>query len=153
MRFETKFDRWIVAVMVGGVALSLVVPAELFFTAVEPHRPPLWCAILPWLIWGVVLTCMLPQYYEVRTAGLFIRQGWRKILIPYAALVGIQAVSDAHSAGVFSTDRLLVTTRQGKCYVIAPAEQRQFLDEVSQKTLLERRGSGIGLPLSPLTGI
>jgi hypothetical protein len=153
MRFETKYDPWIVAVMVGGVALSLVVPAELFFTATGPHRLPLWCAVLPWLIWAGVLPCILPQYYEVRTEGLFIRQGWRKILIPYAALVGIQAVSDARSAGVFSTDRLLVTTREGKCYVIAPAGQRQFLDHVSQWTLLERRGSGIGLPLSPLTGI
>jgi len=153
MRFETKYDLWIVAVMIGGVALSLVAPAVLFFTAAGPHRLPLWFAVLPWLIWAGVLPCMLPQYYEVRTEGLFIRQGWRKILIPYAALVGIQAVSDARSAGVFSTDRLLVTTREGKCYVIAVAEQRQFLDEVSQKTLLERRGSGIGLPLSPLTGI
>jgi hypothetical protein len=102
MRFKTKFDRSIVALMFAGVALSLVLPAELFFTASGPHRLPLWCAVLPfWLIWGVVVTCMLPQYYEVRTEGLFIRQGWREILIPYAALVGIQAVSDARSARVF----------------------------------------------------
>jgi hypothetical protein len=153
MRFETKYDRWIVAVMIGGVALSLVLPAELFFKAAGPHRPPLWCVVLPWLIWAGVLLSMLPQYYDVRMEGLFIRQGWRKILIPYASLVGIQAVSDARSAGVFSTDRLLVTTREGKCYVIAVAGQRQFLDEVSYKTLLERRDSGIGLPLSPLIGV
>lgn len=109
--------------------------------------------MIPWLIWAYVLPCTLPRYYEVRTEGLFIRQGWRKVLIPYAALVRLQAVSDATSAGVFSTDRLLVTTREGRCYVIAPAEQKQFLDEVSHRTILERRASGLGLPLSPLTGI
>ena len=57
------------------------------------------------------------------------------------------------AAGVFSRDRLLVTTCEGKCYVIAPAEQGKFLDEMSRKTHLERRGSGLALPLPPLTGI
>ena len=152
MRFEAKFDGWIVGALIVGAAVSLVLPTAAVMNLPAARRPAVWVAAIPWLIWAYVLPCMLPQYYEVRTDGLFIRQGWRKILIPYAALVGLQAVSDATSAGVFSTDRLLITTGEGKSYVIVPANQREFLDAVSQRTILERRASGLGLPLSPLTG-
>ena len=145
MRFETKFDLWIVAAMIAGAAVSLGVPL-----AVGAWRVAPWAAVLPWIIWVVVLPCVLPQYYELRQDALFIRQGWRKIVIPYAFLVALQAVSDSRSAGVFSTDRVIVTTREGKTYVIAPAKQEEFLDEVASRTGLKRRGSGLALPLSPL---
>ena len=54
-----------------------------------------------------MLVNMLPQYYEVRTDGLFIRQGWRKALVRYADLVEPQSTTGARIAGVFSIDRIL----------------------------------------------
>ncbi len=152
MRFETKFDWWIVVALMGAAAVTLPLPA-LRILKLGTHSAPFWLAFFPWLVWAYVLSCTLPQYYDVRPDGLFIRQGWRKILLPYASLAGVQPVSEALSAAVFSTDRVLVTTRQGKSYVIAPAEQSRFLDEISRRTLLERKGSGLGLPFSPLAGI
>jgi hypothetical protein len=61
--------------------------------------PPL-LKMLPLVIWPFVLVNMLPQYYEVRADGLFIRQGWRKVLVPYAYLAELQSTTDARSARV-----------------------------------------------------
>jgi hypothetical protein len=102
--------------------------------------------------WGIVLSCMLPQYYEVLESGLFLRQGWRKSLIPYASLVELQPMSDSRSSGVFSTQRILVVTREGKRFLIAVAEEERFLAEVSKRCpQLERRDFGWGIPLAPPT--
>jgi hypothetical protein len=107
---------------------------------------------LPWPIWSIVLLCTLPQYYEVRPDGLFIRQGWRKVLIAYADLTELQATTDTRSAAVFSMDRMLVGTRDGRSLIIAPADQEGFLAAVAQRCpRLERKGSGLGSPLSAPT--
>jgi hypothetical protein len=104
-------------------------------------------------IWLIVLAAMLPQYDEVREDVLFLRQGWRRILIPYTSLIGIQARSDSMSVPVFSTDRLLIVIRGGKRFLIAVAERERFLAEVSQPCpQLERRTQGLVIPLPPSLG-
>lgn len=150
MRFETKFDRWLVVVLVLAAVVSCGVLPATRFLAPGSHPGPLWLAFTPWVIWLIVLPCMLPQYYEVQEAGLFLRQGWRKNLIPYASLVELQSTSDSRSAGVFSTDRMLVVTQDGKRYLIAVAEDDRFLAEVGKRCpQLERRNFGLGMPLAP----
>jgi hypothetical protein len=102
------------------------------------------------VLWLVVLSGTLPQYYEVRADGLFIRQGWRKSLIPYASLVEVQSVSDSRSAALFLTDRILIVTQSGKRFVIAVAEHDRFFSELAKRCpQLERRAFGLGTPLSP----
>jgi len=100
---------------------------------------------MPLAIWLIALPCTLLQYYEVREDGLFLRQGWRKSLSPYASLVELQSMSDSRSAGVFSTDRVLAVTQEGKRFLIAVAEEESFLTEVSKRCpQLERRNFGFG---------
>jgi hypothetical protein len=108
--------------------------------------------VLPLVVWPFVLVNMLPQYYEVRADGLFIRQGWRKVLIRYLDLVELQATTDTRSAGVFSMDRMLVVARNGKSWIIAPADAEGFLAAVAMRCPhLERKGSGLASPLSSPT--
>jgi hypothetical protein len=152
VRFATKFDRWIVAVMILGAFASLVLPWLSLAGGPLHHPAPGWVRMLPWPIWIIVLVCTLPQYYEVRPDGLFIRQGWRKVLIAYADLTELQATTDTRSAAVFSMDRMVVTTRDGRSLIIAPADQEGFLAAVAQRCPhLERKGSGLGSPLSAPT--
>jgi len=150
MRFETKFDRWLVVVLVlAAVATCVVIPA-LRILAPGPHPGPLWGPVLPLAIWLIMLPCTLPQYYEVRETGLFLRQGWRRSLIPYESLVELQSRSDSMSAAVYSTDRILVVTKEGKRFVIAVAEEDRFLAEVAKRCpQLDRRNFGLGMPLAP----
>lgn len=149
MHVAAKFDRWMVVVLFVGAAVSLGLPTHGWIVR---HQPPL-PAVLPiWLIWIAVLVATLPQYYEVRGDGLFIRQGWRKALIPYASLVELQPNRDARGAGVFSMDRILVVTKESRTFVIAPADPNGFLDAVAQRSpQLERKGFGLALPFSAPT--
>jgi hypothetical protein len=147
MRFKTKFDRWIVAALAVPVCLSL----GLALLGGSSDSPPRALAFLPWLILAVVLSCMLPQYYDVRGDGLFIRQGWRRILIAYDDLVSLQTTTDSRSAGVFSTDRMLVTAGDGRTFIIAPNDQEGFLDAVAQRApQLERKGFGLAVPFASM---
>jgi hypothetical protein len=150
MRFATKFDRWLVVVLVLTGALTCVI-LPIRFLVSSPHSAPIG-AFIPLAIWLIVLPSTLPQYYEVREDGLFLRQGWRKTLIPYESLAELQPMSDSRSAAVFSTDRILVITQAGTRFLIAPAERERFIDQVERKTpQLERRGFGLGFPLSTPT--
>lgn len=150
MRFETKFDRWLVIALVVAACASFSLPASLLKPGPHP-TPQIVAACLVPILWFVVLSSTLPQYYEVRADGLFIRQGWKKSLLPYASLVEAQSVSDSRSAGVFSTDRILIVLQNGKRFVIAVKEEERFFSELARRCpQLERRASGLGTPLSPL---
>jgi len=58
-------------------------------------------------------------------------------------------MSDSRSAGVFSTQRLLVATSEGKRFIIAVAEEERFLAEIARRCpLLEHQPFGLGLPFA-----
>jgi hypothetical protein len=149
MRFATKFDRRLMCLLIPAAVLTcIVLPAMRLFKP-GAHPAPLPLALLPPVLCVFVLAATLPQYYEVRGEGLFIRQGWRKMLIPYPSLVELQPTFDSRSAAVYSMDRLLVVTRENRRYVIAPTDQSGFLDAVAQfAPQLERRATGLSVPFS-----
>jgi hypothetical protein len=148
MRFATKFDRWLVILLIGAAVLTVPLPIWGFLTN-PAATGSLWRAILVPLVWLVFLPCTLPQYYEVRSDCLFIRQGWRKIMLPYASLVALQPVTEYSSAPVFSTGRLVVTTRENTWFVIAPALQREFIEAVAARCPhLEHKDFGLALPFA-----
>jgi hypothetical protein len=150
MRFATRYDRWLVVVLAFSAAFSCgVVPGMRLFAPAR-HPGPVWLSLIAWPLWLIVLGAMLPQYYEVRQDGLFIRQGWRKILLPYASLIEVQSVSSTMSAGVFSFQRLLVVSADGRRLLIAVRDEDRFLKEVAGRApQLERRNFGLGTPFAP----
>lgn len=152
MRFETRFDRWLVVfLMVSFLATCFVIPT-LIFLAPGSALAARCLAFAPLLIWLIVLPNTLPQYYEVREDGLFVRQGWRKSLLPYASLVELQRMSDARSAAVYSTRRILIVTKESQQFLIAVADEARFLTEVAGRcSHLQKRPFGFGLPLSAPT--
>jgi len=146
VRFETRFDRWLVVLVVLASIVTCVGLPLLAFLKPGGHAPPVWVPILPPVLWLIVLSSTLPQYYEVREDGLFIRQGWRKIFIAYPALAGIESTTDTRSSVVFSSDRLLVSTRDGKRYLIAVVEDDRFISEIGRRSPhLAPREFGLGL--------
>ena len=149
MRFETKYDRWLVFFLgLAAILTCVVAPAASIVTPGSP-REPLWLTLMPPVLWLIVITCTWPQYYELRENGLFLRQGWKKSLIPYTSLVQLQPISDSPSSGVFSTDRIILITRQGRQFEIAVAQETRFLEEVSKRCpQLERRPFGLGVSFS-----
>ncbi len=142
MRFETRFDKWLVWVlaaiglMVVGICLMLVADGQ-----------PIWPLLPGPAIFFVVLFATLPQYYEVREEGLYIRQGWKKTLLSYPAIRELRIWNSALSAAVYSTHRLVVTAVPGGQFVIAVAEQDRFLAEIARRApQLEQKPLGLKTP-------
>lgn len=152
MRFATRYDRWLVVMLVFAALASCGIFPALRFIAPASRPGPVWLSFVAWPIWGIVLATTLPQYYEVREDGLFIRQGWRRILLPYDSLMELQSVSSSLSAAVYSTQRILIVTRESARILIAVADEDRFLAEVARRApQLERRPYGLGLPFAPPT--
>jgi hypothetical protein len=145
VRFRTRFDRWLVAVLaLVAVVTGITLPA-LRLLAPGDHPAPLWLVFLPVPLWALVLASFLPQYYEMRKDGLFLRLGWRRVLIPYGSLVELRPASDSRSATAFSREALEVVARDGGIYRIAVAEEGRFVEEVARRCPhLERKGFGLG---------
>ena len=148
MRFQTKFDGWLVAVLFLSAFIScFVVPATLFRTP-APNWFPILLTFFCWTIWLLALSSTLPQYYEIREDGLFIRQGWKKILIPYSSLTEVKSWLSCLSAAVFSTDRILVSAGAYKSFVIAVVEKERFFVELSTRCPhLQKNSTGSGFSL------
>ena len=141
MRFATKFDRLIVVVLIVGAAVSLGLPARGWLLGRVPAEVPLGVMA----VWLYVLLSTLPQYYEMRDDGLFLRLGaMRRVLVPYVSLAELQPDTSTKSAGVFSVDRMRVVTTDGRLFLIAPADAEGFVEELARRApQLERKGFGL----------
>jgi len=148
MRFATRFDGWLVALIGLGCVVGLAVPVTVLLQT-PAQGGSLWLMAISPVVILFALSCTLPQYYEVREDGLFIRQGWRKFLLPYASLVELQQMTDLRSAAVFSTHRILIVTDAGPKVLIAVAEEERFLAEVLRHSpQLEPLPTGLKVPFA-----
>jgi hypothetical protein len=86
------------------------------------------------------LTFALPQYYEIRKDGLFIRQGWSKSLIPYKSIRSATSIDSLVSAPLFSSSRVVVESQDQGSFLIAPVERERFVDLLKARM----QGSGVG---------
>jgi hypothetical protein len=148
MRFETRYDKWLAGVLIAVGLIVFGQPVAALYFSHTGHGQPIWPLFLPGpAIYLLVLSATLPQYYELREEGLFIRQGWKKALLAYSALCEVYTVNSVLSAPVFSTHRLQVTAAPGGQFLIAVAEQERFLAEVARRApQLEQWPSGLRIP-------
>jgi hypothetical protein len=68
----------------------------------------------------------LPQHYEIRPEGVFIRQGFHKNLIPYHSFLEIESRMDSTRSGTWGdpgVNPILIVTRQPpRHFLIAPVD-------------------------------
>ncbi len=157
MRFKTGFRRWIapaqpIAQRLFGFTLVGLSLTRLLLS--HRRQEVLWGMSFMMLGWlGGVSTCW-PQYYETRGDGLFIRQGWRRFLVPYGELTRVVSASCVLSAADFLTDRVAVGVSDGRLFMIAPVDQAEFFDALAARApQLERRTGGLQVPLAGLSAI
>jgi hypothetical protein len=79
----------------------------------------------PILYVGIFVRYVLtPQYIELREDGLFLRRGWKKDLIPYAAVVSIQPLGP----------QLRIATRERKKFsMFELADEARFKAEIANR--------------------
>jgi hypothetical protein len=133
MRFKTRVDPGFVAILVLFEMVWVAGIVRFYLIRNSHPTPPFFfpmSIITACMICGGVFAKMLPQYYEIRETGLFLRQGRTKTLIPYEFLVAVAPYSSSDRAWVFSSDRVLAVTNGGNRFVIAVAEEKRFLTEL-----------------------
>ncbi|MEP6716696.1 MAG: PH domain-containing protein [Terriglobia bacterium] len=134
MRFQTKFDTWLAITLLISMAATLVTPVVLLILAAVRQRPVPWGLAIPPAIWVVAIAATLPQYYDIREDGLYVRQGWHKALIPYSLIFKVQAVSNTLSSAVYSSERVKIDTQSRGSFMIAPVDRDRFMSELARHT-------------------
>jgi len=138
MRFATKFDRRIAAgvILIAMLTLGLAARGWLILDRTGP-APLLGVSAL----WLYAVLSMLPQYYELREDGLFLRLGVaRKALIPYASLVNVQPEKSTRAAGVFSVDRIRIATSEPRTFL--RAKRPRAIQRENRRSRYAREAAG-----------
>ena len=104
----------------------------IYFLARDGHKAALHERIIAWTVWAMVLVAMLPQYYEVREDGLFLRLRWKTHLILYASLVELWDRPNRTNSLRAEVNLVRVTTNTGESYTFGVEEKDRFLNELSK---------------------
>ncbi|HPT25949.1 MAG TPA: PH domain-containing protein [Bryobacteraceae bacterium] len=129
-----KIDRWLAILLGIAALLTFIVPSVNLVKALMRHDAPSLHAVFCVAAWIVALAASLPQYYVLEDEGVLVRQGWRKVFIPYPLLQAAKSVHQSWSAAVYSVDRILLTTCDGHEHLIAPKDGPGFMRELMSRS-------------------
>lgn len=141
MRFKTRFDKWLVVALIAG-AVAGCGGSVIVLILAEGHGGVFWLlAPVPLGLVAAAISSSLPQYYDIEAEGVLIRQGWRKAVLPYGSLRAVRQFSSSLSAPVFSTHRVEIVDDKGAGFVIAVADEEEFLIELKRRSPRLNAGS------------
>ena len=126
MRYESKVDWWVPALLFGGLALATVD----WISAPEDK----WGDGLALLIaWSISIWIFFHTYYELRRDTLFIRCGpfWRNISL--ADIESAEPTRNPLASMALSLDRIAIKLRSSRGVMISPSDKDRFLDELAKK--------------------
>ena len=126
MRYESKVDWWLPALLFGGLAVA----SGDWISATEDK----WGDGLALLIaWSTSIWILFHTYYELRRDTLFIRCGpfWRTVLI--ADIRSAKPTRNPVASMALSLDRIAITLRSGRGVMISPRDKDRFLNDLAKK--------------------
>ena len=126
MRYESKVDWWLPALLFGGLAVA----SGDWISATEDK----WGDGLALLIaWSASIWIFFHTYYELRRDTLFIRCGpfWRTVSI--ADIRSAKPTRNPVASMALSLDRIAITLRSGRGVMISPREKDRFLSDLAKK--------------------
>lgn len=132
IKYRSKVDAWLAAVLVGAFLLTLrvllfdVVLAGAFATS-------RWTVVFEVVIWGGVLSLLFPLYYEITPSALLVRNGWMRREIPLSSIQRVFPTHNPLAAASLSLDRLKIEYTQGRrpgYVLISPRDTSSFLPDL-----------------------
>ena len=134
-RYRTKIDVWVLAVLIGAFVFTLLdwLFFLVFWRGVLIER--LIVVLLIPLIWGGILSLLIPTYYEITSSTLFVRSGWLRYRIPLASIQRVFPTHNPLSAPALSLDRLQIEYMQGnrlQSQLISPQDKPGFLQDLAR---------------------
>jgi hypothetical protein len=123
VRFASKVDRWVIAVLALPLGSSAI-------GAATSGMPLTW--LVPALMTAGMLPLLLWTEYELTSSTLRIRCGFFRTSVPLAAIEKVQPSRSALSAPALSLDRLDVQYRGGRV-LISPRDRAGFIAALRQR--------------------
>ena len=126
MRFKSKVDWWLPAVLLGSLCLG----------AWELARAEnlIWHQALSLgLALALILSVLVRTDYEFGDTQLLIRCGpfWRNV--PLAEIVGVTPTHNPVASMALSLDRIALRVRNGRSILISPRDRTAFLAELARR--------------------
>ncbi len=147
IRYNSKKDAWLVAVIVVALLLSFI-PQIFVLMTPEAMQQGAWVSlVVTVVVWVFVASLIWPLYYEITPSELFIRSGLLHWKIPLASIQRVSPTRNLLASPSLSLDRLRVDYSQnGKARytLISPKDKPGFLRDLAQYAGdLEVRGEGV----------
>jgi hypothetical protein len=141
LRFPSKIDAWLGAILVGLLLSAVAVPILLLATG----DPQAWVGLIPSaLILAIFGGLVFPLYYELEDEALLIRFGLIRSRIRYAEIKRVVPSRSVLSSPALSLDRLHVDAGNPLGPLISPKDKSGFLDALAAKApQLVREGDSL----------
>ena len=135
IKYRSKVDAWLAAVLVGAFLMTLLV--LLFVVVLSGAFAMAWgVVVFVLVIWGGVLSLLFPLYYEITPSTLLVRSGWIRREIPLASIQRVFPTHNPLSAPALSLDRLQVEYTSGRLQqsmLISPRDTPNFLRDLADR--------------------
>lgn len=135
MVYYSKKDGWLISLLIGTLAVSLLVGFYFLFVSgnnAAGYRWLLACSVAVFL----VLLFTYPLHYTIGDTDLLIRSGITLRQIPLDTIEEVSPVTDFSSSPAWSIDRLsILYLKKGRPVhiYISPAQKLEFQQELQRK--------------------
>ena len=126
MRFSSKIDWWLPALLLGSLCLG--------GWELGQAESVVWYEALGIVLALVLsLSVLLNTYYEFNDTHLLIRCGpfWRSVSL--ADIVGVKPTRNPLASMALSLDRIALTVRNSRSILISPRDRSAFMAELRQR--------------------
>ena len=126
MRYESKVDWWIPALLFGGLAVAT---GDWIAAEADDWRDG---AVLL-SAWVLSIWIFFNTYYELRRDILFIRCGpfWRSVTI--SDIQSAEPTRNPLASMALSLDRIAIKVASGRGVMISPRDKARFLQDLAKK--------------------
>jgi hypothetical protein len=154
MRFKPKVNY--VSLACWLVFMTIVGANGIYTLNPKVHSIYFGLGVLSWLLFLTIILILrfiiFPEFYDLQEVGLFLRQGRKRNLIPYASIDKVLPLDPAagilYPANCFAYRFLVLPEKSSTIFTIAVSERERFLAEVSKRCpQLETRETKDGLSL------
>ena len=132
MKFQSKIDAWVVALMVLAAAVMLRASYSAAASGAGGGVP------VPVMVVGFAAGVVLPlwillaSYYVVDGGNLLIRSGPFRWTLPLAGITRVVRTRSMLSGPALSLDRLLIEYGAGNAVLVSPRDQDGFMRAIDQ---------------------
>jgi hypothetical protein len=130
MRYPTKIDTWIAALLLLGPILIAVI-------SIAARVPALLLGVVPLAL--IILLLVLPCHYTLNADELIVRCGLLRIPISYRQIESVQPTRNPLSAPAMSLDRVDISYGNRRI-MVSPVRREQFIAGLNNRVTAARKG-------------